>query len=67
MAGPVQRIKQFFDETKQEVQKTTWPSRQELVESSLVVIISLLLFAGFVWLVDMGLNFAVKYIVDFSS
>ncbi len=35
-----------------ELKKCSWPSRQELVESTTVVIISVLLLSGYVWGLD---------------
>ena len=33
-----QRIKEFFKETKQEIKKVDWPSREETIRYTLIVI-----------------------------
>jgi len=45
-------IKGFLDGVMGEVRKTAWPGRQELVESTTVVIVSLFLLALFVGVCD---------------
>lgn len=42
----------FFKESYAELKKVVWPSRQEVVSSTWVVIISTLIFAGVLGLVD---------------
>ncbi|MBO7047557.1 MAG: preprotein translocase subunit SecE [Spirochaetia bacterium] len=42
----------FFKESYAELKKVVWPSRQEVVSSTWIVIISTLIFAGVLGLVD---------------
>ena len=42
----------FFDESKQELAKVNWPSRQELVQSTILVIVVTLIMAVFVGVLD---------------
>jgi len=42
----------FFKESYAELKKVVWPSRQEVVSSTWVVIISILIFAAVLGLVD---------------
>ena len=48
----VLRVRTFFQEVVDEVRKSTWPQRQELVESTVVVLVSLLLLSLFVGVSD---------------
>jgi len=48
-------VRIFFEEVASEMKKCTWPEWQELWESTVVVIISLLLLATFVGVSDKGL------------
>lgn len=48
----VQSIQTFLSEVKVELKKCTWPSRQELVESTLVVIVSMALLGVYVGFSD---------------
>jgi len=42
----------FFKESYAELKKVVWPSRQEVVSSTWIVIISTIIFAGVLGLVD---------------
>ena len=42
----------FFKESYAELKKVVWPSRQEVVSSTWIVIITTLIFAGVLGLVD---------------
>ena len=45
-------VKEFFDEVGAEMKKCSWPARDELIESTFVVIVSLLLISLFVGISD---------------
>lgn len=53
---------QFFRQVKQEVKKVTWPTRKEVIQTSVMVIIIVAIAAGFFFLVDQVLGWAVKLI-----
>jgi len=42
----------FLADVRNELRKSTWPTRSELIESTVVVILSVILFAVFVGLCD---------------
>lgn len=42
----------FLADVRNELRKSTWPTRGELIESTVVVILSVILFAVFVGLCD---------------
>ncbi len=42
----------FWDEVAAEARKCNWPDRQELVESTIVVIVAVLLLSAFVGVSD---------------
>jgi preprotein translocase subunit SecE len=50
------KIINFFTDIFREMKKVSWPKREELKESTLVVIITSLIFALFVYIVDFILN-----------
>ena len=52
MKKSVQAIKTFTSDVIGEVKKSSWPSRQELIESTIVVIVSIVLLGSFVGLSD---------------
>ncbi len=46
--NPVIRARDFFVEVVAELKKSSWPTRKELVDSSLVVIVTVLILGLFV-------------------
>ena len=48
----MRRIILFFQESFAELKKVTWPSREEALASTKVVLVSTLLIAGMLGLVD---------------
>ena len=47
------KIIAFFDDVMKEMKKVTWPSTDELKESTYVVIVSCLMIAAFTYVIDM--------------
>ncbi len=56
----VKRIKEFFREVKLEIKKVVYPSREELIGSTWVVIITSIAISIFLGVVDLGLSKLVK-------
>ena len=48
MANPIQKITLFLEETSAELKRSSWPTRKELIDSTIVVMISMVLFGIFV-------------------
>lgn len=48
-----EKIIAFFDDVVKEMKKVTWPTIEELKESTTVVIVSCLMLAAFTYLIDM--------------
>ena len=57
-----ERIVTFFNETKTELKKVTWPSRDELKQSTRVVIIATFLVTVFIGIVDQILSRIIKLV-----
>jgi preprotein translocase subunit SecE len=57
------KTRSFLKETQQELNKVTWPSRQELVGSTIIVIVTTLLLALFVGLIDSMLTLLIRIIL----
>jgi preprotein translocase subunit SecE len=47
------KIKNFFVNVKSEMVKVSWPSRDELLNSTVVVIVSVGLLTAFVYVIDL--------------
>jgi len=48
-----EKIVGFFTDVTKEMSKVTWPKKEELRESTVVVMVSCLVIAGFVYVVDL--------------
>jgi len=51
-----QKISKFISEVRQEMSKVSWPTREELRGSTIVVIMVSLAFAVFIYVVDQILS-----------
>ena len=61
--GVIARAREFFREVLLEFKRVTWPSRPELVNSTMVVIVVTLVLAFFLGAVDIGLARVVERIL----
>jgi len=50
------KIKKFFKEVKLELAKVTWTTREELIYSTIVVIVVSIILSIFIGVVDLGLS-----------
>jgi preprotein translocase subunit SecE len=60
-----QRAKQFYLDVRSEMKKVSWPGRQEVVSTTLVVIIAVLFFGAYLGIVDQVLAAGVKRLLDY--
>jgi len=56
----LEKIKRFLKEVVAELRKVTWPTKDELVGSTIVVIVVSLVVAIFIGIVDRILGFGVQ-------
>ena len=63
--GWAERSKQFYGDVRGEMRKVSWPSRQEVTGTTIVVIAAVFFFGTYLWLVDVllkqGLAWMFKY------
>jgi preprotein translocase subunit SecE len=52
----IKKAVQFIKEVRVEFTKVSWPSREELTQSTIVVVVVSLIVAAFIGVVDLGLN-----------
>lgn len=57
------QVRQFFREVRVELRKVSWPSRQEYLASTAVVIVLVFIVSTYLGLVDIGLSRLMKYIL----
>ncbi|OFW69248.1 MAG: preprotein translocase subunit SecE [Alphaproteobacteria bacterium RIFCSPHIGHO2_01_FULL_41_14] len=63
MLSPIE----FMQQVKREVSKVTWPTRKEVMVTSIMVFILVLLAAGFFLLVDQVLVRLVKFVLGLGA
>ena len=61
------KIKGFFNEVYQELQKVAWPSRDELIGSTAVVIIMSLIVSVFIGAVDLILRESINALIRIAG
>lgn len=57
------KMRGFLKETKQELNKVSWPEKNELVGSTMVVIVTTLLMALFIGIIDFILSFVIRVVI----
>ncbi|MFB9067032.1 preprotein translocase subunit SecE [Pseudofulvimonas gallinarii] len=61
--GPGRALVGFFSETRFELRKVAWPSRQETVQTTIMVMIVVVIISILLWLIDMLLAWIVRGLV----
>jgi preprotein translocase subunit SecE len=56
-------VRTFFDEVRQELKKCSWPTWGELKESTVVVVVSVVILSAFVGVSDFVLNSVLKLVL----
>ena len=58
----MQKIIKFLKETKAEMTKVTWPTKQEIIGSTIVTVVVSIVVSIFIGIVDFALDKAVRAI-----
>ena len=58
----MEQVREYLKDVRGELTKVSWPTREELRDSTVVVIVTVLLVATFIGLVDYVLNRVVALI-----
>ena len=58
---------QFLRQVKQEVKKVTWPTRKEVMQSLVMVIVLVALAAAFFFVVDQVLSWIVRLVFSIGE
>ena len=61
--GTVEKVTGFIKESKAELQKVTWPTRQELFMNTVVVLIAVVLVAVSIWVADTFFSVLIRSIL----
>jgi preprotein translocase subunit SecE len=72
MPGPInraleypKRFRQFLHEVRVEMRQVTWPTRDDVISTTGVVIVTIFIFGVFLFLVDFGVSRVVTHVIDF--
>jgi preprotein translocase subunit SecE len=57
------KIVQFLREVKVEIKKVTWPTRKEIIASTAVVLLTTIIIAAYLGIVDLLLSKGVKLLL----
>jgi preprotein translocase subunit SecE len=57
------KIIAYVRDSKDELKKVTWPTREEVTSFTIVVVVTLLVISFFLWFVDSGLMYLTKTLV----
>ena len=61
------RIARYFREMKSELKKVVWPTRQQLIRNTVVVILVVLVVGVLIWLFDWLAAAVIKALVDLAQ
>jgi preprotein translocase subunit SecE len=59
----VEKVKTFLEEVHAETKKVSWPSRRDVLGSTLVVIVAVFVIAGFLGVIDFGLSLMIGSLI----
>jgi preprotein translocase subunit SecE len=57
--GWIAALRQFWREVALEMKKVSWPTRTEVINTTIITIVVVFFFAAFLWLSDMGLSYLI--------
>jgi preprotein translocase subunit SecE len=60
VSGTVTDTREFLHEVRVEMRAVTWPTKDDVISTTWVVIATVAFFGVFLWLVDMGVQRAVQ-------
>lgn len=60
------KVVNFFKEVKIEMGKVSWPTKDELISSTILVITSMVLFGIIIWICDFIFMRAINFIIRFG-
>lgn len=56
------QLRQFFKDAQIELRKVVWPSRQEALQATLMVLVAVVVMSLLLWLIDTLLFYLISYI-----
>jgi len=62
-AAKKNKFKSFFKDIGQELKKVIWPTKQQLVKSTITVIVVCIIMGTLIWVFDWGLSALIKNLI----
>ena len=56
------RARRFLTDVRSELARVTWPTRREVWATTVVVILTSLVFGLYLWIIDLGLSWIMEQI-----
>jgi len=56
------RARRFLTDVRSELTRVTWPTRREVWATTVVVILTSLVFGLYLWIIDLGLSWVMEQI-----
>ena len=57
------KVGSFFSEAKQELAKVNWPSRDEVIGATVLVVAVTLIVSAFIFVADVIISFLMRFII----
>ena len=57
--GWIAAVRQFWREVALEMKKVSWPTRTEVINTTIITIVVVFFFAAFLWVADTGLSYLI--------
>jgi preprotein translocase SecE subunit len=67
VARKIQATRQFYRDIKLEMKRVTWPTREEVVQTTAVTILVVCFFGYFLWGTNWALSKLVNLLINFLS
>jgi preprotein translocase subunit SecE len=58
--GPIGRARNFIHDVVAEMKKVTWPTQQEVINTTMVVIVAVIFFGLYMFLADIALTYLIR-------
>ncbi|MFH1414878.1 MAG: preprotein translocase subunit SecE [Elusimicrobiota bacterium] len=60
----IRKIREFLREVMSEVEKVTWPGRKEMIASTILVLILVMIVAAYIGFVDFMLSWLLNMVIQ---
>jgi preprotein translocase subunit SecE len=63
----IESTKQFYNDVRSEMKKVSWPARQEVVGTTIVVVVAVFFFGLYLGLVDLLLDRGLQWVLGYFT